>query len=608
MLQQCLEKPVESHISALNSSTYLAPPSPIVPINAAEEIEQMPPPPIPVSCNASTTNEMNNTTKYFCFKCKTTSFETFEALQEHHQTCLTSNSNISELLKQNLAADVDKSTSIQEENHAPTRYYKCTSCASHHENWNIFLHLREKHNRHICLYCERLFPTGEKLSLHLEIKHDLEQIHFNSEEALRQTVNSFNNQATELRYLMCCQCHYVFEENQCFSDHNCQEYMSPCPLCGQMGRHSNQCKDHPDVKRAAKTKKKKDKLINGQSVPVPILNCDSNNSSNQYKPTITSNKPPPQQQLQQQPPSTSFMHSEDSNSSSQNNMIIDESATTTTQSWHLTALPNPNTVDQPKLVVPKLKLRVPKEFQKSVDAAISASSESDEDEEDNEDEANTSGENKTILSNSLENAQAQNSNHSLNQNENSNPPNVEDDDSLDEPNQNLVRILAEIERTKMDIQNTKKSFHHPSNKEQLQKDSTIAAAQPLGPPANINARVPTLSQSSNRTAERNWSPTPPASPNSRWFTPRRALTQSESSAGEHYKSDDIIKPPTSLLTGIQETDAVDTAILEEKPADHLDVPVAPVAATMTERRDTVGSDAMDIDESINEHQTASFGG
>lgn len=255
-----------------------------------------PPPPLPPA----------TVTKYLCFKCKTGSFDSFSALTEHQAICLASHNlfpfltstiisqpppppppplptppPLSPLIENKVletppptkaaplldTKDITTTpsnlstvaTTTTSPSAAKKRFYKCSTCNTFHENWNLFLHLREHHNRHLCLYCVRFFPSAEKLALHLEIKHDLEQNHFNSEEALRKSIPQMEGYALEARFLLCCTCQHVFMETEQFSQHDCAEYIKPCALCGQKGRHTNQCKAHPDSKRFSKLKKKKEK-------------------------------------------------------------------------------------------------------------------------------------------------------------------------------------------------------------------------------------------------------------------------------------------------------------------------------------------------------------
>lgn len=216
-------------------------------------------------------------TKYLCFKCKTGSYDSFAALSKHQEQCLSAGSFLfPQQSNTNQASRMDNMDSVAKESTTATdeaediatakkRFYKCSSCNTFHENWNLFLHIREKHNRYMCLYCVRFFPTAEKLALHLEIKHDLEQNHYNSEDAFRKTIPQveglLGTYVIEKRYLLCCTCQHIFGDEEQFSQHDCAEYITACPLCGQRGRHSNQCKAHPDSKRFSKlTKKKKEKL------------------------------------------------------------------------------------------------------------------------------------------------------------------------------------------------------------------------------------------------------------------------------------------------------------------------------------------------------------
>lgn len=407
---------------------------------------------------------------------------------------------------------------------------------------------------------------------------------------------------------------------------------------------------------------------NPTTTRISNLNCDSGR--------VVQRPPPP-------PPNA--LHSEDSNSSS--NMVIDESCNTNhllppssqppaaaaeTDTKPATSIhANPIIVEQPqamnsqlepdlppdrpppemaeedsavklvpplRLVVPKFKLRVPKEFQKSVDDALSSSeSEEAEDEEEcgGEEDFDKSSDNPndstaTIESNADANEQptaifnettpANSQDRDIERNSatesateagnsqddvtyesgrESKTPNrtlsQDDDDSLDEPNSNLVRIMQEIERTKKDIKRTKKtSFRNNNNNNNQNKQF----AEP---------RQPTLSQCSIRTADHNWSPTPPASPNSRWFTPRRS-TVSQSDDTLHQR---LARSEESLLhlptTSQSEAEDIPAPVVLSAPTS--DLSVSPAKSHVTqERRDTIGSDMMDIDETITAQPTQTIYG
>ncbi|XP_061401911.1 uncharacterized protein LOC133337720 [Musca vetustissima] len=708
------------------------------------------------------------TTKYLCFKCKVGSYDSLAALTEHQVMCLSQhslfpmpvapppvakittpppaactpppNTNMSLTLEPTKATTMPLGE-MPANTTAPViskkRFYKCSSCNTFHENWNLFLHIREIHNRHMCMYCVRFFPTAEKLALHLEIKHDLEQTHFNSEESLRKSIPQMEGYPLETRFLMCCTCEHVFKEQDQFSQHDCSEYIKPCALCGQKGRHTNQCKAHPDSKRFSKLKKKKEKTPSPQksqaqerppmdfNVPAllppttqavgsqfplnPPTTISSSNSNLNCDSGRIVKRPPA--------PPTNVMHSEDSNSSS--NMVIDESCNVNNQLplapptlqqqqqpqlqisnvppapvtetpasndlWQQrqfrttpmeievppdrptainTEKPNEVAVEEKpqqeeekhevespikkvpplKLVVPKFKLRVPKEFQKPVDDALS-SSESEEaeadgdddndaeaeadEEQDNHNSSNNNTNNslndetiretqqqqmqnmlsETTPANSQDNEQnsvtesATEAGNSQDDNESGRESRAtvhhslsqDDDDSLDEPNSNLVRIMQEIERTKKDIKRTKKtSFRHNQNK------------------LFVEPRQPTLSQSSIRTADHNWSPTPPASPNSRWFTPRRAtISQSDEPFNRQRfaeNEESLIRQPTTSQSEVDEMPQLSQAVVNTSLISTMYNENSNSTHVAQERRDTIGSDMMDIDETITAQPTQTIFG
>lgn len=313
----------------------------------------------------------------------------------------------------------------------------------------------------------------------------------------------------------------------------------------------------------------------GRNTNVASLHCDNNQSSQATKEI-------PRQR------SDILKHSEDSNSSS--NMVIDESCTTTHNSlvnpfkelderWRLEQqAQNKNEINlfsvrntspvEPKLIVPKFKLRVPKEFQKSVDVALSSTeSEADEEDEENDPTVNASGDkgqSEKIHYNVTDSTRGFLDENGLyfNADEHSvaiadglasSQKRIDDDNSqesrsvdkewMDGTSTNLVRILQEIERTKLDIQRTKETLHHTPKAKQDVSDEA-------------------LTTSDQNT--RNWTPTPPTSPKqARCPTP-----------GEPEK-----------VTTSPVIDAVTPELLPENNQT-------------SHRRDSAGSDVMDIDETI----------
>lgn len=317
-------------------------------------------------------------------------------------------------------------------------------------------------------------------------------------------------------------------------------------------------------------------LADGSSNATPIY-CD-NNLYNQHAPVE------PTDALSAPAPS---LHVEDSNSNS--NMVIDESCTTTHSSivnpfkelderWRLEQQTQNqsetnnfparnNSPVEPKLIVPKFKLRVPKEFQKSVDVALSSTdSEPDDDDEENEEAYSefagqgqpTSVKNRYNVGNttpSLHNESSNIENNSVTETtlsqrrtdgENSQEScSVDKEEWVDGPSLNLERILQEIERTKLDIQRTKETLHH-------------------APKARPDLPCQPLDTSAQST--RNWTPTPPISPKQ-------------------------MRCPTPLEI---QNDTADTSDEQLKLEQQQQLP----NIKSLHRKDSAGSDAMDIDETI----------
>nr|CAD7258611.1 unnamed protein product [Timema shepardi] len=92
---------------------------------------------------------------------------------------------------------------------------KNETCGTYYENWNLFLHMREVHNRHICLYCLSMFSQADKLATHLGNKHSLPESVFVSPE-------QFHAEFKGPCFLMCCKCEQMFSESN-FHKHPCKD-------------------------------------------------------------------------------------------------------------------------------------------------------------------------------------------------------------------------------------------------------------------------------------------------------------------------------------------------------------------------------------------------
>ncbi|KAK1119254.1 hypothetical protein K0M31_013444 [Melipona bicolor] len=120
------------------------------------------------------------------------------------------------------------------------KVYLCAACGTYFENWNLFLHMRDIHKRHICLFCLGMFGQAERLSHHLTKKHSVPEMAFTS-------VEDFYGAFKGSCYLVCCTCEKVFSETDNFYNHFCSPTSkqdvtaSICTLCRQTGSHATTC-------------------------------------------------------------------------------------------------------------------------------------------------------------------------------------------------------------------------------------------------------------------------------------------------------------------------------------------------------------------------------
>ncbi|XP_076244745.1 misexpression suppressor of ras 4 [Calliopsis andreniformis] len=162
-----------------------------------------------------------------------------------------SSSNSCSMLKQNLCtcnstmtpmpSTSESSTISHSPNFKITRkVYLCAACGTYFENWNLFLHMRDIHKRHICLFCLGMFGQAERLSYHLTKKHSVPEMAFTS-------VEDFYGAFKGSCYLVCCTCEKVFSETDNFYNHFCSPASkqdttaSICTLCRQTGSHASTC-------------------------------------------------------------------------------------------------------------------------------------------------------------------------------------------------------------------------------------------------------------------------------------------------------------------------------------------------------------------------------
>ncbi|XP_063696500.1 uncharacterized protein LOC134827671 [Culicoides brevitarsis] len=151
------------------------------------------------------------------------------------------------------------------------KIYKCSSCNKLFENWDLFLHMRKVHSKHICLQakCFRHFVSAEKLLAHLESKHSLSKKFYNDQHDI---VRSYKNmyRETEL-FLMCVECEHVFHETDEFTHHVCLEFMQPCSVCGLRQKCDHKATQTQRKRRPPAPKKNNMLLNQPQNEFVPPL-------------------------------------------------------------------------------------------------------------------------------------------------------------------------------------------------------------------------------------------------------------------------------------------------------------------------------------------------
>ncbi|KAH8305946.1 hypothetical protein KR018_004986 [Drosophila ironensis] len=388
-------------------------------------------------------------------------FESFQLLNEHQAQC--SGARKAE------SNDNTPSTSATK----LERYYRCAQCSTVHQSWNFFLHLRDVHQRYICLYCSHVYLTVEKLSLHLENKHDIDQSHFtNKEQWLGQ-----QQKEDRVRYLVCCTCQATFGQGGAYDEHVCAENVQQCALCEQRGDHAAGCKN--GKRKLGKRRRKARKLgeqpaTDAAAQPLQEQTAAPSVLSPEQLPVPPLPAPLPLQALPDPLP-----------------LPLPPQLQPQTQAEMETLPPAPEPVEEPpasstpKLIVPKIMLRVPKQYQKSVDAALSSTESEEEEPETQAAEAEAEEEPQPVASQA---APAE---------EQVLPP-------IEAPGHKFKSVLEELERTKLDILRTKASIERklaranledPSDDEDDPQDEPLPGQPPRRP-----------------EEQRRWSLTPPASP------------------------------------------------------------------------------------------------
>ena len=220
--------------------------------------------------------------KFKCYKCSYSDFSTISELQSHQRKCLSGTSDYQS--SNEFSPSVNNSSSS---NFRITRkVYLCSACGSYYENWNLFLHMKEMHKRHICLYCLGMFSQPDKLAQHLQAKHNVIEQNLSSTE-------DFSKIFRGTCYLICISCEAMFSEQEDFYDHSCVSPQSDdsvtCSLCGLQGAHFPTCrrafsdrylepnfqKSHPALGKKMNVKKKKIKNNKKNKETFQIINNEN---------------------------------------------------------------------------------------------------------------------------------------------------------------------------------------------------------------------------------------------------------------------------------------------------------------------------------------------
>ncbi|PSN50241.1 hypothetical protein C0J52_02380 [Blattella germanica] len=179
------------------------------------------------------------TVKFKCYNCSESGFPTMPKLQEHQNICLKNVNKVQPIVKPTPPPTIPEpypSTNFR----ITRKVYLCSACGTYYENWNLFLHMREVHRRHICLFCLGMFSQADKLASHLSVKHGVIEAAYTSEDHfVGENKGSF--------FLMCCTCERIFSERENFYDHSCSEGLiinaeRACSLCGLRGAHFPTCR------------------------------------------------------------------------------------------------------------------------------------------------------------------------------------------------------------------------------------------------------------------------------------------------------------------------------------------------------------------------------
>ncbi|XP_046683363.1 uncharacterized protein LOC124369403 [Homalodisca vitripennis] len=177
------------------------------------------------------------TMQFKCYRCDEKGFPSMLALNMHQRGCgEAQKSSFITNLQSDTMPPSDPNMNMNPNFRITRKVYQCSACGTYYENWHLFLHMRDVHKKHICLFCLTMFATADKLADHLKTSHKIQESTFKSSE-------EFQNSYKGACYLICCTCENMFNEREDYFHHHCivNDPTAKCTLCGVKCGHNYTC-------------------------------------------------------------------------------------------------------------------------------------------------------------------------------------------------------------------------------------------------------------------------------------------------------------------------------------------------------------------------------
>ncbi|KAG8240881.1 hypothetical protein J6590_099957 [Homalodisca vitripennis] len=179
------------------------------------------------------------TMQFTCYRCDEKGFPSMLALNMHQRGCgEAEKSSFITNLQSDTMPPSDPNMNMNPNFRITRKVYLCSACGTYYENWHLFLHMRDVHKKHICLFCLTMLTTADKLADHLKTSHKIQESTFKSSEEF-----NFQNSYKGSCYLICCTCENVFNEREDYFHHHCivNDPTAKCTLCGVKCGHNYTC-------------------------------------------------------------------------------------------------------------------------------------------------------------------------------------------------------------------------------------------------------------------------------------------------------------------------------------------------------------------------------